>query len=156
MQEAWVRSLVRELRSHMPWGAAKNFKKKNKKQKRIAIAVKTQCTIRELHIHSWWVDIILCIFKEQLVSYLHVQYRCSQGPHVYTNPPPPSPSVKQKAEVDLPEVISVINCEVLLSVLEDIKVTREFCIWAQCYLCSHPNTAINSHGTSMCFPETSI
>ena len=29
MQEAWVRSLVRELRSHMPWGAAKNLKKKN-------------------------------------------------------------------------------------------------------------------------------
>ena len=30
VQEAWVRSLVGELRSHMPWGAAKNLKKKKK------------------------------------------------------------------------------------------------------------------------------
>ena len=34
VQEAWVRSLVRELRSHMPYGAAKTNKKTNFKGER--------------------------------------------------------------------------------------------------------------------------
>ena len=33
MQEARVQSLVGKLRSHMPWGVAKNLKKKKKKKR---------------------------------------------------------------------------------------------------------------------------
>ena len=32
MQEMWVQSLVRELRSCMPWGMAKKFKKKKRER----------------------------------------------------------------------------------------------------------------------------
>lgn len=44
MQEAWIRSLVREVRFHVPRGAAKSLKQTNKKMEQEEIVRNHECS----------------------------------------------------------------------------------------------------------------